>query len=73
MMTPEQIHDWRKLWLTNGGYRNYIVDTANESGCKVQTIAILEIALNLHEIAQQLAEMNNYAPQSFESIEVEDE
>ena len=73
MLTPEQIHDWRKLWLSNSGYRNYIVDTANESGCKVQTIAILEIALNLHEIAQQLAEMNNYAPESFESIEVEDE
>lgn len=54
-MTPEQVHDHRKFWLTNSGYRNYIVNTANESGCKVQTIAILEIALNLHEIAQQLA------------------
>lgn len=73
MMTPEQIHDWRKLWLSNSGYLNYMLNSAGGNDYKLTGIALVEIALNLHEIAQQLAELNNYVPESFESIEVEDE
>ena len=51
-----------KLWLSNEKYLDYIWSLGNGSNEATFHYTVMEIAANLHEIAQQLAEMNGYVP-----------
>lgn len=55
------------FWLSENEYRNYIWE---KGGCTYDGVfrtSAMEIAVNLHEIAKQLAEMNRYLPPEDES------
>ena len=55
------------FWLSERDYRNYIWE---KGGCTYDGVfhtSAMEIAVNLHEIAKQLAELNGKKPSEDES------
>ena len=54
--------DAEKFWLSSEKYLEYIWQLGNGSNEAVFHYTVMEIAANLHIIAQQLAEMNRYVP-----------
>ena len=61
--------DWKKFWLSNSDYVKFMDDMVKTSNFNYNEVALIEIAINLHEIAQQLAEMNGYEPYDYSEAE----
>ena len=57
--------NWKKFWLSNSDYAKFMDDMVRNSNFNYNEVALIEIAINLHEIAQQLAEMNGYVPYQY--------